>query len=295
VQAPWGRYEVVSFPSGYEPYPEEPGRDRWLADRRNSIAYAWVLRHREPRPWLVCVHGAGMGHPAGDLRAFRAAWLHQTLGLNVALPIQARHGPRREGAPFGVGFPSDDLLDNVHAVAQSVWDIRRVVAWAREQSDTAIGLHGISLGGYTTALVAGLEPDLACAIVGVPAVDFAELMDRHATARFRAQPGYDAIGELAHRAHRVIAPLALPPLVPRDRRFIYAGLADRLVHPVRQVRALWEHWEQPAIAWFPGSHVGFFLSRPVIEFFVDALRTSGLVEESIAADDAIRRVTGRTA
>jgi hypothetical protein len=114
-------------------------------------------------------------------------------------------------------------------------------------------------------------------IVGVPAVDFAELMDRHASARFRARPGYDAIGDLARRAHHVVSPLAIRPLVARERRFIYAGLADRLVHPVRQVQALWEHWERPEIAWFPGSHVGFFLSRPVIDFFVDALRTSGLV------------------
>jgi hypothetical protein len=274
------RYEVLSFESGYAPHPGEPGRERYLADAPNATAYAWVLRHPEPRPWLVCVHGAGMGQAFGDLHVFRAAWLHHALGLNVAFPIQARHGPRRTGSRFGVGFPGDDLMDNVHAIAHSAWDIRRVIAWIREQGGETVGLQGLSLGGYTTALVAGLEDDLACAILGVPAVDFADLMDRHTSARFRSSPGYERLAGLAERAHRVVSPLAIAPRVARERRFIYAGLADRMVHPVRQVHALWTHWEEPAISWFRGSHIGFFLSRPVRDFLSDALNHSGLVAGS---------------
>jgi hypothetical protein len=68
--------------------------------------------------------------------------------------------------------------------------------------------------------------------------------------------------------------------VPHDRRFIYAGIADRLVHPLRQVHALWTHWDEPAITWFEGSHIGFFLSRPVNEFLAEALRHSGLVAKA---------------
>ncbi len=51
-------YERLSFDSGYEPHPGEPGRDRWLTYTANNREYALMLRHREPRPWLVCVHGA---------------------------------------------------------------------------------------------------------------------------------------------------------------------------------------------------------------------------------------------
>ena len=47
--------------------PGEPGRDRWLAYEGNAIVRAWMLRHDEPRPWLVCVHGARMGTPNIDL------------------------------------------------------------------------------------------------------------------------------------------------------------------------------------------------------------------------------------
>jgi hypothetical protein len=284
ARGPGADFDVLSFTSGYEPHADEPGRDRWLADEPNATAYAWLMRHAEPRPWIVCVHGAGMGQAYADLRVFRAQWLHHELGLNVALPIQARHGPRRAGAPFGIGWPGDDMLDNVHAIAQSVWDIRRVLAWIRrEEPGATIALHGLSLGGYTTALVAGLEPDLACVIAGVPAIDFADLMDRHGSRRFNERPGYARISDMARRALRVVSPLAIPPRVPVERRFIYAGLADRLVHPQHQVHELWTQWEQPQINWFRGSHVGFFFSRPVQAFIVDALQRTGVIPPHVAA------------
>ena len=273
------RYTVLSYESGYEPRRGEPGRDRWLGHVENRTAYAWMLRHDEPRPWLVCIHGAAMGAAASDLRVFRAAWLHSVLGLNVVLPIQPRHGPRREGLPFGVGFPDQDLMDNVHAVAQSIWDIRRLLGWIRmQQPDAPIGVQGLSLGGYTAALLAGLDDDLACVIAAVPAVDFANLMERHAPAHFRNDPRLHRLTELARDVQRVISPLAIEPRVAFDRRYIYAGIADRLVHPLHQVQQLWAHWDEPTITWFQGSHVGFFLTHRIREFLEESLRDAGLLD-----------------
>jgi hypothetical protein len=273
------RYTVLSYDSEYEPHDDEPGRDRWLAQRENRTAYAWMLRHDEPRPWLVCIHGAAMGTAVSDLRVFRAAWLHSVLGLNVVLPIQPRHGPRREGLPFGVGFPDQDLMDNVHAVAQSVWDIRRLLGWIRmQQPDARIGVQGLSLGGYTAALLAGLDDDLACVIATVPAVDFANLMERHAPAHFRNDPRLSRLTALALDVQRVISPLAIEPRVPIDRRYIFAGVADRLVHPLHQVQRLWTHWDEPTITWFQGSHLGGFRSRRIRDFVEEALRDAGLLD-----------------
>ncbi len=128
-------------------------------------------------------------------------------------------------------------MDNVHAVAQSIWDIRRLLHWIRDtQAGERIGVQGLSLGGYTVALLAGIESDLSCVILGVPAVDFTILMEQHAPSRFRSDPRLDRLTALASDVHRVISPLAFAPKVPYDRRFIYAGLADRLIHPVRQVQ-----------------------------------------------------------
>ncbi len=270
-------FEHFRFASDYEPDLEEPGRDRWLENAANRTAHAWVLRHPEPRPWLICVHGAGMGYPLPDLFSFQAAWLHRGLGMNLALPVMPLHGPRRGNLPFGPAFPSDDVLDTIHAVAQAVWDIRRLVAWIRSEGSDVVGVAGLSLGGYTTALLAGVEAGLACAIAGVPAVDFAELFERHAPSQLRDQPEFLRITEGARVALQVISPLSLTPQIPHERRFIFAGLADRLVHPHAQVRALWTHWQKPSIRWFEGSHVGFLWSGAVRGFVHEALTLSGLV------------------
>jgi hypothetical protein len=61
-------------------------------------------------------------------------------------------------------------------------------------------------------------------------------------------------------------------------RFIYAGVADRLVHPRDESTRLWEHWGRPEICWYPGGHTGFFRARPVQQFIDDALVQSGLVD-----------------
>jgi hypothetical protein len=281
-------YIDARFESEYKPRKSEPGRDRWLSDKANRTGHLWLLRHDEPRPWIVCIHGAGMGLPLPDLGVFRAAWLHHGLGLNVAMPVMPLHGPRRDGSGFGAGFPNDDPLDTVHGFSQAVWDIRRVIRWIRaEEPESAIALQGVSLGGYTAALVAGLEGNLACVIAGIPAVDFIDLYKRHAPRSVRSDPRFDKVVDASRDLHRVISPLEFEPKVPEEDRYIYAGAADRLIHPRRQVGRLWEHWNQPEIHWFEGSHVGFFLSRPVGDFLRGALEASGVIEPADATDEAM--------
>jgi hypothetical protein len=112
---------------------------------------------------------------------------------------------------------------------------------ARIEPEAMIGLSGISLGGYLTSLVASLD-DLACAILGVPAVDLVDLVDRHAGSH-----PHDPVRQtirLAKPIGRMMSPFALTPRVPMQGRFIDAGVTDRLVHLREQVTRLWEHWGQ---------------------------------------------------
>ncbi|MDT5009007.1 MAG: hypothetical protein QOH57_624 [Mycobacterium sp.] len=269
-------YQRFVFDSGYAPYAGEPGRDRWLSYAASRREYGLLLRHPEPRPWLVCVHGTEMGRAGVDLRLFRAWHLHHDLGLNVILPVLPLHGPRKRGIPKGVALPGGDVMDDVHATAQAVWDIRRVLSWIRSQEPhSAIGLTGLSLGGYMAALVASLEDDLTCAILGVPVADLVDVLVRH-SGLSDDDPRRDTIA-LAKPLGRMVSPLSLTPRVPMQGRFIYGGLADRVVHPRDQVIRLWEHWGKPEIVWYPGGHAGSFRSRPVNDFIDTALRRSGLV------------------
>ena len=271
----------IDFESGYAPHPGEPGRERWLGYTANNREYALLLRHPEPRPWLVCVHGTEMGRAALDLTAFRAWQLHEEFGLNVVLPVLPMHGPRARGLPKGAVFPGEDILDDVHATAQAVWDIRRLLTWIRlQEPQSPIGLNSLSLGGYIAGLVASLEKGLTCAILGVPVVDVVDVLRRHAGLA-RNDPRRRTL-ELAAPIGRMVSPLSLTPLVPMPGRFIYAGVADRLVHPREQVTLLWKHWGRPQIMWYPGGHIGFFRSRPVQRFVRDALVQSGLLDGSPA-------------
>src|SRR2546423_9095509 len=114
-------YEHLTFPSGYEPHAGEPGRDRWLGYEANRTAHAWIVRTRQPgRPWLVCVHGWGMGTPMMDLRAFRARRLSRELGVNVLGSVLPVHGPpQKPDANGGEGFMTIDLVDSLHGFAQA--------------------------------------------------------------------------------------------------------------------------------------------------------------------------------
>ena len=275
-------HERISFTSGYTPHPDEPGAQRWATYTGNDREYALMLRHSdddrrgEPRPWLVCVHGTEMGRAALDMTIFRAWHMHEDLGLNVILPVLPMHGPRSKGLPKGAVFPGENVMDDVHGTAQSVWDVRRVIAWIRsQQPDAAIGLNSISLGGYVAALVASLEDDLTCAILGVPPSNLVELLGKHSGLP-RDDPRRMTL-DLAAPIGRMVSPLSLEPKVPPQGRFIYAGVADRIVHPRQQVMQLWEHWGRPDIGWYPGGHTGFFQAKPVQRFVDAALAHSGLV------------------
>lgn len=269
-------YEHVRFTSGFEPHPGEPGRRRWLAREANRTMHAYVLRHPEPRPWLVCVHGFAMGSPLVSLRGFQAERLHRELGVNVILPCLPLHGPRSSGRVSGSELLTPDYLQLIHLFAQAVWDLRRVLGWVRGQGGERIGLYGLSLGAYNAALVASLEPDLACIIAGVPAVDFANVArDNEPWVLRRYDDDFQIDWQLVREATYPVSPLSFAPRLPRERRFIFAGLADRVARP-DQARALWRHWERPSIHWFSGGHVGHQWNASIEPFVEDALRRSGI-------------------
>lgn len=271
------RYDEVVFDSGFEPVADLPGAARWRRMAANRKMHAYVLRHSEPegRPWIINLHGFSMGVPS-DLEAFRGLQLHRDRGFNVLHAVLPLHGPRRTGKRSGDAFITLDYMNNVHGLLQAVWDVRRCIAWARLHQATSVVVHGVSLGAYTAALLSGVEPGLDGVIAGVPPVDMASVMRQNVPEA--ARPAVEAHGLLDERAdkvHHVVSPLAFECQVPHDRRFIYAGVADRMAKPEAAHR-LWLHWDEPAICWYAGSHVGFALSREVRRF-VESSITAAVV------------------
>jgi len=272
-------YDHVRFASGWEPWEGEPGRERWLAHPVNGSAHVYVLEHEEPRPWLVGVHGFAMGTPLVNFAGFPVRMLHEELGLNLALPVLPLHGPRGRERMSGAEVLSPDYLRMLHLFSQGVWDVRRTLSWIRARSDQPVGLYGISLGGYVSSLVAGFEPELACVIAGIPCVDFPSLAsDNQPWVMRRYNDEFEVDWQRVRAVSHVVSPLSFAPQLPRERRFIYAGIADRVVKPY-QARALWRHWEEPEIHWFSGGHVLGIWNPSIRDFLAEALEKSGMVPD----------------
>ena len=270
------RYTSLTWLDDYEVPPEEPGAARYAEHRSNRLARAALVEQRASRPWLVCVHGFGMGSPGLDLRAFRAQHLRSDLGLNLAFPVLPFHGRRNPGGVrSSPAVPGVDVLDNLHGMAQAVWDVRQLLRLLRERTDQPIGLMGLSLGGTVAATVASLdEPDAVLLLA--PAVDLPTLMG-DLGARFSSDE--DAAAALAERSRVVMAPvspLALEPKVPVDRRAIFSGTLDLFAKPSMQAVALWRHWDEPELHWYHGGHVSLFWSPSARKGIDASLRRMGL-------------------
>ena len=273
-------YEHLSFESEYEPHAREPGRERWLAYAPNRTAHAWVLRHAgAERPWLICVHGFRMGSPRIDFTAFTPREFHEGLGLNLLFPVLPLHGPRKVGLRSGDRFMDGNVLDTIHGEAQALWDLRRMLSWIRASGAPSIGVYGLSLGGYTAALLASLESDLGCTIAGVPLADMSRIFWHHGPdlhVRHAESLGLDR--DALERVFRPVAPLAMEPRVALAGRAIFAGVCDRIV-PVEMIRDLWEHWERPRIEWYQGGHMTF-PSAPRVQVLVEETLRETLLNAS---------------
>jgi hypothetical protein len=281
------KIEQLTFESLYEPHEDEPGRERWLAYKRNPTAWAWILRHPgEQRPWLICVHGIRMGTLNKSLIRFQPEYLHEELGLNLIMPVLPMHGPRDTGGLIsGERTLSGDVMDTLHTGAQAMWDLRRLISWLRESEEApAIGALGHSLGGYAVSLLASVEEDLDCVVAGNPAVDPSHLFWTNSLAVATHSLSAEGIREETLKALlRPVSPLFLEPVVPHERRAIFAGVVDRVVPPV-QAHSLWRHWEEPRIGWYQGAH----------QRFIRAAEGRKVLEETLRAADMIPKETSET-
>jgi hypothetical protein len=199
-----------------------------------------------------------MGRAALDARAFELPRLHQGLGLDIALVTLPLHGPRAAGSRSGAGFLDGHPLATNAAFEQTIFELRRLAGWLRGQGAPRLGVYGMSLGGYTAALFASLERGLACAVPLVPAVSLPAILGASRSPeaqRLRRSLGLtDTLLSEAWASHD---PLRHRPRVAPEGRLILAGLSDRICTP-DQAEALWQHWEQPSIHWFEGSHLAPF-------------------------------------
>jgi hypothetical protein len=269
-----GRVERLTFASEFEPQDPEI-REAYLDVRGNRTAHAVLWRHEgRLRPTLICVHGYEMGRIAIDARLWDVDELHRTLGFDVAAAILPLHGARSPGRRSGAGFLDGHPLFASAAVAQAVWDLRRIWGWLRAEGASEIGTIGFGLGGYIAALLASVEDGLACAVPVLPVVSLENLVWRQMPPAWRAEVRAAGLTEHVLRtAWARHSPLRMRPRVSHEARLIVGGLADRIVPPA-EVEVLWEHWGRPSVHWAPGSHLGWIGGRAVRARLASHLRAT---------------------
>jgi alpha/beta hydrolase family protein len=234
-------------------------RKRWGAWTSNNVARAQHWRHDDgPRPTLCVIHGfMGSSYLLNGL-FFSLPWYYRS-GYDVLLYTLPFHGRRAEKfSPFsGFGYFAGGLSGFAEAMAQAVHDFRSIVDYLRHTGVDRIALTGISLGGYTSALVASVDDRLEAVIPNCPVVTPATMFDEWFPANKLLGLGLRLSGigrdELA-AGLSYHCPLNYQPLLPKDRRMIITGLGDRMAPPGQAVM-LWEHWNRCALHWFPGNHV----------------------------------------
>ena len=255
--APGGRIEVLRFESGFRALHPQMRR-AYARHERNRTAWAQHWRHDDgPRPTLCVIHGF-MASPFWlNTLFFSLPWFYGH-GYDVLLYVMPFHGPRQPPwAPFsGYGFFAGGPAHVNEAMAQAVHDFRAFVDHLEAQGVPRVGVTGLSLGGYTAALLAAVEPRLHLSIPNAPVVAMPDLLGEW----FPAGPIVLAAAprlvgrEQALRGLMCHSPLTYPSLLARERLLVIGGRGDRLAPP-HQAEALWRHWGRPKLHWFPGNHI----------------------------------------
>ncbi|KAA8969630.1 alpha/beta fold hydrolase [Mycobacterium sp.] len=253
-----GNVETISFASSFEAV-NPAMRKRWRSLRRNNVVWAQHWRHDDgPRPTLCVIHGFMASSYLLNGLFFTLPWYYRS-GYDVVLYSLPFHGRRSERySPFsGYGYFAHGLSGFAEATAQAVHDFRSLLHYLRHTGVERIALTGISLGGYTSALIASADDRLDAVIPNCPAVTPIAMFDDWFPASELVSLGL-RIAEIGRdelaAALSYHCPLNYRPLPTTDRRLIITGLGDRFAPP-EQSEMLWRHWDHCALHWFPGSHL----------------------------------------
>jgi len=272
---PDGEIVALTYTSDFTPvFPEargEMGQDA-------GVARWW--RHREPgHPAMLCVHGYAGGHLWLESLAFEVRRFYRA-GLDVLLYVLPYHGARALGGGRRPGEPffDIDLVRTNEAFAQAIYELRALLRHLRAAGTGPVGAFGMSLGGYTTALLATVEPALAFAVPMIPLISLPEMMWAEGDSDPRLARAVEHGWSLAalREFFAVHAPLARPPLVPPAGRLIIGALGDRICPPAH-ADALWRHWDQPRMHWYPGGHLAQFRRGVALREVRSLLRDAGLL------------------
>lgn len=241
----------AAWPSAFTPFHPDTA-DAYLANVENRTARARVFLgpKGKPRPAVIAIHGYMGGQWLLEEAAWPLPWLLRR-GLDVALPVlpfHASRGGERRGAP---PFPGSDPHLTNEGFRQAVSDVRALALHLRERGAPIVGVMGMSLGGYTSALVATVSREIDFVMPMIPLASIADFAREQ--GRLGTGEEATALHAALERANWIVSPVARPSLVPAHRALVIAAEHDR-VTPVTHAGRIATHLGCATVT-IPGGHL----------------------------------------
>ena len=203
-------------------------RDRGASYERNNVVHAQHWRHEDgPHPTLCVIHGfMGSAYMFNGL-FFSLPWFYRS-GYDIMLYTLPFHGRRAEKfSPYsGYGLFANGFAGFAEAMAQAVYDFRSLMDYLEFTGVDRIALTGMSLGGYTSALIACADDRIQAVIPNVPVVMPEKLVDEWWPANMLVALGdkfSDTSDELQAAAAMFHSPLNYPALVAKGPQADHRG------------------------------------------------------------------------
>lgn len=253
-----------------------PLAEKYLRAHANRNGHArWYRHHGERRPTVVILHGYMVGEYAIEERMWPVQRLFDS-GMDVVLSVLPFHGLRRSDTRgyLPPAFPSGDPRFTIEGFRQLVFDHRALFDYLERMGAPALGVMGISLGGYGASLLATLDERLKLALLFIPLAaieDFAHAHGRLIGSHDEQQLQREAM----RKANWPISPFTRPPLITGDKIAIIAGEADAITGS-HQAARLATHFEAQ-LTTFIGGHLLHFGRTRAFESMWQLLDRQGFI------------------
>jgi pimeloyl-ACP methyl ester carboxylesterase len=248
-----GAVRELRWRSSFEPLFVENG-ELFRGLRRNARARARLIQRdpRAPRTTLILIHGFMGGVPDVEERLFPVRELF-TRGYDLAIPTLPGHAGRKDGGRFArPRWPGKSPRFTIDGYRQAVCDLRSLVHHLRAEGAPSVGVIGMSLGGYTTALLATVERELRVAIPFIPLASVAQYMFDNGQLGGSTDEQLE-LRDLVDALFSPVSPTARPVLVPRQGRKVVAGRVDRIT-PLSHASRIARHFGVE-VDTFEGGHL----------------------------------------
>ena len=262
----------------FDPQPAtEPGSGlpllRWDTPRpsghpANDRAYALLFTSHPGAPTVLMLHAlastSDRGYRAWARRFNAAGWN----ACFLHLPYHYSRVPA--GCYNGELAITPDLVRTAQGLRQGVTELRQLMAWLRLQGVREFGLWGTSYGGWTGALLLGVERDFRFAVLQAPIANVSHAIWESAAGRHvRAELARCGITrDLVERHEHLTFPMRVRPVCGAERVVLAAGLWDQIAL-AEDITALHRAWAGSAFISVEQGHYGFRMAEACFEHLRD--------------------------